>query len=68
MLPITVLLQRALRARVKARSREKASIRESLIAKVSEAVGAMNLIKSHGLEPHLDKEVGDLSGAIVIPK
>jgi ABC-type multidrug transport system fused ATPase/permease subunit len=60
-IPITILLQRKLRKRVRSSSREKVDCRENLVSTVSEAVTHFQAVKAFVLEKYIGDKVEALS-------
>lgn len=60
-LPITVLLQRKLRQRVRQSSRDRVDCREQMVSTVSEAVTHFQAVKAFVLERFIAQKVDDLS-------
>jgi ABC-type multidrug transport system fused ATPase/permease subunit len=59
--PLTVLLQRSLRNRVRSSSREKVDIRENLLSTLAEAVTHFQAVKAFVLESFISSKVNHLS-------
>ena len=60
-IPLTVLVQRSLRNRVRSSSREKVDIRENLVSTLSEAVTHFQAVKAFVLEKFIASKVNLLS-------
>ncbi len=63
MMPLTVLIQRRLRATVHKRSREKVDLREALSSTIAEAANTISVVKSFTLESLLHKHLHTTSEA-----
>jgi len=59
--PLTVLLQRSLRSRVRDSSREKVDIREDMLSTLSEAVTHFQAVKAFVLERFISTKIKNLS-------
>jgi ABC-type multidrug transport system fused ATPase/permease subunit len=59
--PVTILLQRSLRKRVRDSSREKVNIRENMLSTLSEAVTHFQAVKAFVLEKHISSKINVLS-------
>ena len=61
LMPLTVIAQRALRAKVRTSSRAKVDLRESMMGDLSEAVSNPNILKAFCLEPSITNHLNGLS-------
>jgi ABC-type multidrug transport system fused ATPase/permease subunit len=59
--PITILLQRSLRKRVRDSSREKVNIRENMLSTLAEAITHFQAVKAFVLENHISSKINALS-------
>lgn len=61
LMPLAVLAQRKLRARVRDSSREKVDLRENMMSDLSEAISNAGIMKAFCLEPSIKRQIGRLS-------
>ncbi len=64
--PLTILLQRSLRKRVRDSSREKVDIRENMLSTLAEAVTHFQAVKAFVLENHIYSKINNLSARFAL--